>query len=139
MDFVDLTNNRERDKEVPPLSLPSSSSIASSSADALVIPTAMAQQEKKKKKRKLKVLKESDDSSPVLKESATTDDDAEIEADADPEMLTLMFRLNARIVGKRYYNGNMNDMEMIHLVREPQNPYGTHLPPSFYTPSCILC
>jgi SWI/SNF-related matrix-associated actin-dependent regulator of chromatin subfamily A3 len=34
-----------------------------------------------------------------------------------------LFQLTTKIVGKRYYNGKMNDGEIVYLEREPRNPY----------------
>lgn len=48
---------------------------------------------------------------------------AVVEDDSQSEQEQL-FRVQTTIVGKRYYKGHMNDREMIHLVREPRNPYG---------------
>ncbi len=34
-----------------------------------------------------------------------------------------LFLVNSKIVGKRFYNEKLNDMEIIYLEREPRNPY----------------
>lgn len=42
----------------------------------------------------------------------------------DPSIgLEALFRLQAKIVGKRFYKEILNDGELVYLVREPNNPY----------------
>ena len=48
---------------------------------------------------------------------------SECGADNSTDDNRLAFRMNAQVVGKRFYSGKMNDNEMVHLVREPTNPY----------------
>ena len=42
----------------------------------------------------------------------------------DESNLLQLFKIKTEIVGKRHYSGHINDGEMVHLVRQPQNPYG---------------
>lgn len=42
----------------------------------------------------------------------------------DPSMaIDSLFRLQATIVGKRFYEDKLHDGELVYLVREPENPY----------------
>ena len=56
-----------------------------------------------------------------IKSSLSTTLQSPIQDDGDKVQL---FALKAKIVGKQYYSGRMNDGEIVHLVREPHNPYG---------------
>ena len=48
-----------------------------------------------------------------------------------------LFRLNAIVVGRRFYAGHTNTGEIVHLVREPRNPYG-NLQVSFFIMILII-
>jgi len=52
-------------------------------------------------------------------------DDTYINGEADDPSIGLeaLFRFQAKIVGKRFYNEILNDGELVYLVREPNNPY----------------
>jgi hypothetical protein len=52
-------------------------------------------------------------------------DDTYVNGEADDPSIGLeaLFRFQAKIVGKRFYNEILNDGELVYLVREPNNPY----------------
>lgn len=56
--------------------------------------------------------------------SSGSNSKAIIEIDGvDDENKIALFQIVSQVVGKRYYDGHMNDNETVFLIREPQNPY----------------
>jgi SWI/SNF-related matrix-associated actin-dependent regulator of chromatin subfamily A3 len=55
-------------------------------------------------------------------QSATQDLNLTQEEDLERDL----FLIRSQVVGKRFYDGHMNDREMVFLVREPTNPYDSN-------------